>query len=171
MAGPDFLSTALILGAPIRPDGTPSAAMARRARHAAALYRDGVVKRLIASGGATRTEGHTTRTEAEVMAQICHAEGVPRAHIFLDETANSTAENIAHALPLMRDHGLRLDVLVTDRFHAPRAKLVARAYGLCPHTSCPAPHGSGPRALIRGYLREAVALPIYALRYRRGRLP
>ena len=170
MTSHPLLPTALILGAPLHADGTPSAALTRRARHGAQAYLEGHVQRIIASGGVTRPDAGTL-SEAAAMAGICEAMGVPRAHILHDETAMTTAQNIAHALPLLVDHGLRLEILVTDRYHAPRALLVARAHGLCPRASCPPPTGTGRRKLVKAWLREALALPVYALRYRRGLWP
>lgn len=143
---------ALVLGARVLPDGRASPALKRRARHAAALVRRGEAGAIIASGAAL----HGPLSEARLIHDICVAEGVAPDRITLEETARTTTENIRAARPMIAP-GTPV-VLVTDRFHARRAALVARRLGLTARMSCP-PAGrlSGLRRTRRG-LREAAAL-------------
>ena len=151
---------ALVLGAAVRPGGTPSAALERRARHAAGLWRAGEVRALVLSGG----ERTHPPAEAEVMARVCRTEGVPEAAMLLERAALTTEENILLSHPLLERLGARDLVLVTDSYHAARARLVARRAGYAVRTSCPR-IGDAPRwRVLRAWAREAVALCWYWLR-------
>lgn len=158
-------ATALVLGARVLAGGQPSVALKRRALQAARLYRDGKVGRIVASGGPPGARP----TEAEVIRSLCLTAGVPDGAILLESEAATTEENIRFSLPLVPP-GTRL-WLVTDRYHAPRAALAARAHGLEPTLCCPAPTGTGRRRLARLWLRELPALAYYAWRFRRRPRP
>ncbi len=147
----------LILGARVLPDGSPSPALKRRALHAAGLYRSGHVDRLIASGAGTGAP----LSEARAAHDLCRAEGVPEDRIRLEETARSTYENIKASLPLIAP-GEEV-VLITDRYHAPRARLVARRLGLDATSAAPSLRGAPLVPLARNCAREALAWIWYAL--------
>jgi uncharacterized SAM-binding protein YcdF (DUF218 family) len=117
----------------------------RRARHAVALYRQGLVSRLLLSGG-----GHTSADgtpEAERMASEARALGVPEEAVLVETRSRNTYENVANALALLRDSGLLPGVgvvlLVSCPWHMRRVLLLAR-HALppsirllcCPHQEC-----------------------------------
>jgi len=154
---------ALVLGASVKPDGAPSAALSRRVAHAASLYREGRVGRIVLSGGPPGA----VPAEAEVMARLCREAGVPDAAILTETRAASTAENIRLSLPILRRERIARVILVTDRFHAPRAAAVARDAGLAVTLSCPAAR-IPPLRLLRLRLREALAMTLYRYMRRRG---
>ncbi|WP_417210609.1 YdcF family protein [Antarctobacter sp.] len=160
MTDPDDRPVALVLGAAVRPGGVPSPALERRARHAAALWRDGHVRGLVLSGG----ERTHPPTEAEVMAQVCRDAGVPDAAMVLEPEASTTEENMRLARPILDALGAREVIVVTDRYHAARARLVARRVGLRARTSCPRLTGAPVWRVARAWTREAVALVWYWLR-------
>ena len=120
------VSVALVLGASVRPGGAPSAALARRAHHAAHLWQAGEVGALVLSGG-IRTH---PPSEADVMAALCRGDGVPEAALRRERAAQTTEDNVRLSLPLLRELGAQEVVIVTDRYHAARALLVARRSGL-----------------------------------------
>ncbi len=151
---------ALVLGAAVRPDGSPSPALTRRVRHAVALWQAGRVGLLVLSGGA-RTH---PRTEAEVMARICREAGVPEKALLMETRALTTEDNMRLALPMLDDLGCRDVVIVTDRYHAARARLVARRAGLRATASWPRLTGAPWWRVVRAWAREAVALAWYWLR-------
>ncbi|EBA10449.1 YdcF family protein [Sagittula stellata] len=153
------IRVALVLGAKVLEGGAPSPALRRRAAHAAGLYRSGAVDALLATGGAL----WGGPSEAEVIARLCAEAGVPETALVLEEAARNTRENIALSLPLLARMEARRVVIVTDRAHAPRARLVARRHGLEAAVSCPVP---APWSLgrARGVMREKVAYGWYWLR-------
>ncbi|WP_111731874.1 YdcF family protein [Roseovarius amoyensis] len=161
----DTADAALVLGAAAHADGRPSAALRRRALHAAHLYDQGRVRLILASGGPPGA----SPTEAELIRQLCIKAGVPDSAILVEPCAATTAENIRLSLPILRKHKITRVCLVTDRFHAPRAAMVARAAGLSFTLSCPHADGVGWLKLCRLWLREGVAIVVYRYRIWRGR--
>ncbi|MEC3862698.1 YdcF family protein [Mesobacterium sp. TK19101] len=150
------LPTAIVLGAAVWPGGQPSPTLRRRALHAARLWHRGKVGTIIACGGL----GQHPPSEAEVIRDLCIAEGVDPAAIRLEDRSATTEENLRLALPLLET---RQVIIVTDHYHAPRARLVARRLGLDARSSSPPLRGSKPRAQIKAGLREIPAYLWYLL--------
>ena len=153
----------VILGAAVWSDGS-SPTLLRRTRHAARCWHAGLGDAIVACGGI----GLHPPSEAEAMRQILMAEGVPDAAIHLEDRSTDTIGNLRLALPILA--GLDMDsvVIVTDRYHARRALLIARHFGLRARCDCPGPGGLTWRGRIRPTLREWAALPVTALRLRRS---
>ncbi|WP_319003740.1 YdcF family protein [Alloyangia pacifica] len=157
---------ALVLGAAVWAGGRPSPTLRRRAEHASALWRAGQVSAILASGGV----GRHGPSEAAVIARLCREAGVPQAALVLEERSTSTEENLRFSLPLLREMGAREVVIVTDGFHAPRARLAARRLGL--HVALGPVRSDSPRVplsltRVKAGLREVPAYLWYALRLRR----
>jgi len=156
---------AVVLGAAVLPGGEPSPSLARRVRHAARLWRDGAVAHLLLTGGV----GRHLPSEAAVMRGLAERDGVEPSRIVLEERATTTLESAAYCAPIIAAHGWRGVVLVTDRYHLPRALLAFRRHGVHARGSAPA-DGRGGTARWRWvamHLRELAALPWYLLRTRR----
>lgn len=153
---------ALVLGAAVRADGTPSATLARRADHALALWRAGAVDVLVGCGGV----GVHPPAEGQVMADRWRAAGVPDAAIRVEGQSTTTRENVTLALPILRALGAESVVIVTDPYHAVRARLIARQAGLRVRVACPRWRAVGPRQWAIHLPREALALVAVALRWR-----
>jgi uncharacterized SAM-binding protein YcdF (DUF218 family) len=117
---------ALVLGYALDAQGNARGPLVARVEHAARLQRQGIVSRLILSGGVPRG-GHT---EAEVMSRMALSLGVPRSAIVLEPAARSTIENFACSRPLLGAPGARSALLVTEAWHMPRSLLLARRQGL-----------------------------------------
>lgn len=157
-------AAALVLGAKVLRGGQPSAALKRRALHAARLYREAVVERIIASGGPPGGRP----TEAEVIRSLCLTAGVPDEAILLENKAANTEENIRFARPILEAERIGAVWLVTDGFHARRASFTARMQGMEAEMSCPALTGVPLGRRVKTYLRETGALAVYAVRLWRG---
>lgn len=166
---------AVVLGAPVAPDGTESPALARRIDAAVALGTDGAVDRLLLTGGAT-TPGWPP--EAEWMAGRLVQAGIARDRVIVEPRALTTRQNARHSLTLLRrmaEEAGRPDrpvdlLVVTDLWHLPRALMLfavlSRRMGM---TVTLRGHGVRPaRPTWRWYaaqpLREAAALVADALR-------
>jgi vancomycin permeability regulator SanA len=105
---------ALVFGAYVMPDGTLSAMLADRVDAAVALYRTGKVDHLLFSGDNSRP-GYD-----EVSAMLAYALhlGVPRDAITLDYAGFDTYDSCYRAKAIF---GVREAILVTQRYHLPRA--------------------------------------------------
>jgi uncharacterized SAM-binding protein YcdF (DUF218 family) len=143
----------VVLGCRVRPDGTASGALARRARHAAHLYAEGIAPKVVFTGGV----GDFPPSEASAAAAIARGEGVPDEVIVLEETSTSTEENAREASRLIG--GGRV-LVVTDTYHAFRAERVfARHFESAVAVGR---SGTGPER-ARGALREVGAVTAYAV--------
>jgi len=155
---------AVVLGASVGADGTPSDSLRRRALHAAALWHGGQVDLIVASGGAGRKARPGTPSEAAVIARLCQQAGVAHGALRTEDKAQTTRQNIRFALPLLRNEGAQTVVLVTDPYHAPRAWLMARQAGLFARVSCPGLREVPLRQWLRHLPREGAALLATLLR-------
>lgn len=123
----------LVLGTSNRtPDGGANQFFTGRMAAAAELYRAGKVRRLLLSGA-----NHSANYNEPVnMRRALVARGVPEAALTLDETGFRTFDSAARAQSIF---GLSRVTIVTDDFHAPRAVLLARHFGVDAQAYCSAP--------------------------------
>jgi uncharacterized SAM-binding protein YcdF (DUF218 family) len=143
-------------------DGTPSRVFAARLRHAAALYEQGVAPRVITVGGSRPGDRFT---EAAAGERFLVAEGVPRERILAVGEGSDTLESLEAYRDVADERGWASAVLVTDPWHALRARTMARDLGLEAESS---PTRSGPIVISRGtqvrYIaRETAALILYTV--------
>jgi uncharacterized SAM-binding protein YcdF (DUF218 family) len=146
----------VVLGAKVLPDGRPSGAMERRMQVALALYRAGVAPVLLLSGGGQPIP------EAEVMRRMALAAGVPESALMLEPMSRNTLENATQAALLLAARPDTAIVLVTDRYHAFRARMLFRLVGL----TVRAVHVAAvpPRRHLTMLVTESVKLPISVVR-------
>ncbi|WP_394154579.1 YdcF family protein [Loktanella salsilacus] len=149
----------IILGAAVWPTG-PSPTLRRRVAHGARLWHRGAAPMIVVCGGL----GLHAPSEAAAMAALLIELGVPKDAIVQEDRSTTTYENIAMALPLLRQVEARHVLIVTDMTHAPRAALVARHFGLHPRVSTPSIKGGRKRTILRQLVRELAAYPLYAIR-------
>ena len=91
------------------------------------------------------------------MRDVLASAGVPPGCISLENQSTRTVENIRNALPILANLGATEVLIVTDYYHAPRARLIAQRLGLSVKTSSPPLAGAGPTQLVRSVLREVPA--------------
>lgn len=96
-----------------------------RLRYTAALWRATHLP-VLASGGAP--DG-ATESEAALMARSLREDfGVPVT--WIEGASNNTEQNAAYSADILRRHGVRRILLVTDSVHMPRAKMIFDKTGL-----------------------------------------
>ena len=117
------LDCALVLGAGVRDDGSPSDVLRDRLDVALALYRHGRVERILVSGD-HRT---TSYDEPNAMRRYLEANGVPHEAIFMDHAGFDTYSSVWRAKNVF---GAERIIVVTQDFHLPRALYVARSLGM-----------------------------------------
>ncbi len=147
--GTDQPRVAAVLGAGLRPDGSPTALLARRVEAGVALYQAGTVTRLIMSGAAEMGQD-----QPAAMARYAVAQGVPQHHIELDRNGVNTA---ATCRGLIVRAGGRSVVLVTQEFHMSRAVYLGRKAGLDVVGFASPDTEVRPKALLKARLREIPA--------------
>jgi len=107
---------ALVLRAPVRAM-KPTAVLEDRVRTAAELFAAGKVQRLLLSG---------TASEVAVMSTLCAELDVSGGAQLLDPRGRHTFESLANAA----EAGHRELLIVSQRFHLPRALFIAARLGL-----------------------------------------
>jgi uncharacterized SAM-binding protein YcdF (DUF218 family) len=148
----------VVLGAAVWPGGQASPALQRRVLHAVHLLQRGYAPHLLVTGGV----GKHPPAEAEVMQRLAVAHGIPHASIVLEAQATSTFESALRCRDLLGQRGWSRVLLVTDRFHLPRARLAFCSVGIRAVGSA-APGRPARRQCKRAYyyLREGCALVWY----------
>jgi SanA protein len=114
---------ALVLGALVQPDGRPSGMLEDRIRAAAALYREGRVDKVLASGD----HGRPDYDEVNAMRRELVALGVPDEDVFTDHAGFATLDSVVRARKVFN---VKSVTVVTQPFHMPRALWLARRAGL-----------------------------------------
>lgn len=118
--------TGIVLGA--YTDGyRPSLPLQSRLHAAIHLYRHGVVRTLIVSGGQGDDE---SVSEASSMKRFLMLNGIPAHVIYEDRKSTDTWENLKNSQALMKNVGFRTAVVITSDYHLPRALAVARTLGM-----------------------------------------
>ena len=149
----------VILGAAVWPDG-PSPTLRRRTLHAAELWNADPVQVIVPCGGI----GQHPPSEAVVMSDLLHDAGIPAEVVHLEDQSTSTYENLRNAARLLAPLGIDEITIVTNRYHRPRAKMVAASLGLRARISAPDDADAHRPTHLRMVLREIPAIPAYAIR-------
>ncbi len=126
-------------------------------RVAIALYHAGAAPFLVLSGG-----GRRAVPEADVMRRLALAGGVPAAALLLEPRSRSTLENATETARLLAARGDTAIVLVTDPYHALRARLLFRLAGVAVRAVHVAPMPL--RQQVTMLILESVKLPIDLVR-------
>ena len=107
-------AAALVLGAQVHPDGTPSAFLAARLDLARQLYRAGKVKMILVSGDSVATEYN----EPGAMRSYLIAAGIPASDVIIDDAGIDTYRSCVRAREVF---GVSDLIVVTQSYHVPRA--------------------------------------------------
>lgn len=118
---------AIVLGAALWND-RPSPGLRERLDVALRLAEDGVVDRIIVSGGLDANGA--TITEAEGMKAYLVERGMPAEAIVEEREATSTYENMLFSKRIMEREGWSRPIIVTHQYHGARAMDIARFVGL-----------------------------------------
>lgn len=130
---------AIVFGAGLWWDGSPSPVLRDRVATAAQLYFDGKVKKLLMSGD----NRFVDYNEPGAMREYALGLGVPEEDIVLDYAGRRTYDTCYRAREIF---GLEQAILVTQGFHLPRALYTCNHLGM---------HAIGVQADLRDYRREA----------------
>ncbi len=117
----------IVLGAQVKPDGTPSVQLQWRLEAAAEAWRHYPVP-VIVCGARGKDE---PEPEAVVMKRVLIASGVPEESIYADPDSVNTRQNLRNAADILDDLHIGNRVLiVSSDYHVPRAAAMARDEGL-----------------------------------------
>jgi vancomycin permeability regulator SanA len=154
MAG---MTTILIFGAAVRPDGQPSTTLRRRVETAIACGKQHPNARFVPTGAV----GRHGPSEASVMAAQLMESGVSSDRILLEETGSDTLSSVRAIYRLSREQRLTGHVMVaTSTYHLPRCLVLLCLCGIAASPCRVSSKPAGPR-WMRWYwrIREIPALP------------
>lgn len=114
---------AVVFGARVKRDGNLSAVLSDRVLTAVELYRSGKVRKLLMTGDNSRRD----YDEPGAMKEFATQHGVPDRDIALDYAGFRTYDSCYRARDIF---GVKSAILVTQRYHLPRALYTAQSMGL-----------------------------------------
>lgn len=114
---------AVVFGAEVKKDGTPSVVLRDRVETAVELYKSGKVEKLLMSGD----NRFVDYNEPESMRQYALTLGMPDSDIVLDYAGRSTYDTCYRAKEIF---DVNSAILVTQGFHMPRALFLCQAFGI-----------------------------------------
>jgi SanA protein len=114
---------AIVFGAGLRYDGTPTAVLRDRVETAVQLYKQGKVEKLLMSGD----NRFVDYNEPEAMRQYALELGVPDKDIVPDYAGRRTYDTCYRAKAVFQVDSA---ILVTQRFHLPRALFLCERLGV-----------------------------------------
>ena len=110
----------IVLGTPADSDGNPTPELLDRITEGVHEYERGVAPRLIVTGAAA----HNHFVEAEVMARVAQAQGVPASVIFQEPQALDTIQNACYSARILEAHDWHSVEVVSTASHLPRAAMI-----------------------------------------------
>ncbi len=113
----------LVLGAGVRPDGTPSLMLKDRLDKAVELYEEGVSDKILVSGD-HREDNYD---EVNTMKNYLIEAGIPSEAIYMDHAGLSTYDSMYRAVHVF---GVKTAVVVTQKYHMYRAVYNAESLGI-----------------------------------------
>ena len=159
----DHADAALVLGAKVYPNGTPSPFLRERVEVGVHLYQQGYVDRLIMSGDGHGSSGYS---EPAVMRALAEEMGVPASAIVEDPLGLETYASCVRA----RDtFGAKSVIVATQEFHSARAVWLCDRVGLVTQGAFPPP--TRTKHTVFGNLREVPAAAKALLDVARGSQP
>jgi uncharacterized SAM-binding protein YcdF (DUF218 family) len=142
----------IVLGAQVKPDGSPSLQLQWRLDAAAEAWQK--ENCFVVTCGAQGS--NEPAPEALVMRDVLIAQGVAEDMILTDAESFNTRQNIANAARLLAGRDVQRVVIVTSDYHLPRAMALAEDMGL-DATGIGSPTKLGLRFWAKNHGREALA--------------
>jgi uncharacterized SAM-binding protein YcdF (DUF218 family) len=141
--------------------GRPSPVFRARLDHAYDLYKGGIARIVITTGGSGYDP---VFTEGGVGRDYLIARGIPDQNMIAETQSDDTAESAQRTAAIMRANHISDAVAVSDAYHVFRIKQLMNAQGI--HVYAAPRPGSLPRgvwARTFGVLREAVSYTLWKL--------
>ena len=111
----------IVPGTPFN-NGSWDSVMKARLLWAMVLYKNGVAKNIIFSGGAV----YSPYPEAKIMGLYAQKLGIPKEHIFYETEARHSTENVYYSYIVAKKQGFKTLALATDPFQSSLLKRFTR---------------------------------------------
>lgn len=148
---------AIILGCKVYGE-SPTVLLRRRIATGLKLYKRGLVKHIIASGGQGPGENIS---EAEGIKRYLVQRGVPESAIYKEDKSINTMQNLQYSKNIMQDKSLRTAIIVTNPFHIYRSLKIARDLKIDAQGAPSGMEGIDVWCYINTFSREAVSVLKY----------
>lgn len=122
---------AIVLGAAAY-HKNPSPVFKARIDHAVSLYKQGIISKIIFTGGYGKGAPYA---ESEVATTYAIRNGIKNSDILIETISRSTADNLIEAKKLMAKNGLTTSVIISDPLHLKRASIIAKNLDILAVTS------------------------------------
>ena len=147
----DNYDAIIVLGAQVKPDGSPSVQLGWRLDAAVEAYRRKTVP-VIVCGARGKDE---PMTEAEAMKSYLIQNNIPEDMILTDPDSFNTNQNLKNAATLLKGNPeVKKVLLVTSDYHVPRSLAIARDLGF---DACGMGSPCKPEYWLKNHAREALA--------------
>ena len=142
--------------------GRPSPVLRARLDHAIELWKRGLGKWLVLTGG---TGAGDTTSEAAVSRRYALRQGVPESIILVENEGRTTSASLAAVANILAVRKLNRVILVSDPFHMLRLRILAHRFGLQCTTSPTrtSPISASPSEALGYLLSESVKVPVTLL--------
>ena len=146
----------IVLGTPADSDGNPTPELLDRITEGVHEYERGVAPRILVTGAAA----HNHYVEAEVMARVAEAQGVPVSEILEEPHALDTIQNACYSARILASHGWRsAEVVSSEILHLPNATMIfAHLAGEEPAARLEWRVHAAPENLAPGYYNNAASV-------------
>ncbi|WP_371361469.1 hypothetical protein SRRS_28680 [Sporomusa rhizae] len=145
--------TIIVLGAKLI-GNQPSTMLRLRLDEAVHLYNEGYAPTVIVSGAQGQDE---IASEASVMHDYLVAKGIPADKIYVEDKSYNTYQNLLNSKSIMREHGLRQAIIVSNSSHIRRSLVLAQQLGI-EASGSPAPMADNAYLTAKQYAREGAAM-------------
>lgn len=143
---------ALVLGAGLKENGQPTDILADRVLTSVSLIQSGKASILLMSGSARSS----IKDEPTAMMWQAIKNGVNPSRIEIDRSGNSTFDSMVN---IKSDKNAKDFIIVTQRFHLPRALWLAKSVGLNPYGFPADMYSFSLTKRCYWQIREIIALP------------
>lgn len=152
---------AIVLGAAAW-HNKPSPVFQERINHSIKLYEDGLVKKIIFTGG---KPDNALYSESFVAKKYAEKRGVKQEDILIEEQSKTTLQNLQYAKQLMKGHHFTTALLVSDPLHMKRSSQMAKGLKIKAYSSpTPTSKYQTLRAKTTFLLRETAFYLTYLLK-------
>ncbi|HUS20155.1 MAG TPA: YdcF family protein [Terriglobales bacterium] len=141
--------------------GKPSPVYRARLEHGLVLYKQGLAKFVITTGGPGDDEHFT---EGGVGRDYLMAAGIPSAQLIAETQSSDTSDSAERVATIMRANHLRSCLAVSDGYHIHRIKLMMAEQGITAYgTPRPLAKPLDTKARVTYFLREVLSLTLWRL--------
>ncbi len=141
----------IVLGAQVKPDGTPSVQLSWRLDKAVTAYEQHPVPVVVCGAQG----GDEPMPEAQAMRSYLEERGIPAEDILEDPDSFNTRQNLTNAQKLLSSReNIRRVLIVTSDYHVPRSMALARDLG---YDAAGLGSPCKPEYWLKNHAREALA--------------